>query len=168
MSPGRQRASNSYYQMRRRCTDPRCIVYAYYGGRGIKVCARWLESLANFLEDMGDRPAGTSLDRFPNNDGDYEPGNCRWATRAEQNANRRSCASGQYRASHDMVGARFGRLVVIGRGGRSGTNWKWDCRCDCGGSASVRGPDLRGGRTKSCGCKQRLSRFGGRRPAVHA
>jgi hypothetical protein len=75
--------------MRDRCTNPRHHAYALYGGRGIAVCARW-ESFENFLADMGERPAGTSLDRYPNKDGNYEPGNCRWATDVEQANNTRA------------------------------------------------------------------------------
>lgn len=73
--------------MKSRCSNPRHPKYQSYGARGIKVCTRW-KSFANFLADMGEAPAGLSLDR-KNNDGHYEPGNCRWATRAEQASNTR-------------------------------------------------------------------------------
>jgi hypothetical protein len=82
------RTYNSWCNMIRRCThdnDPR---YPEWGGRGITVCERWLD-YPNFLADMGERPPGTTLDR-EDNDGNYEPGNCRWATPPEQMANRRN------------------------------------------------------------------------------
>jgi hypothetical protein len=74
--------------MRQRCTNPNAPHYGCYGGRGIKVCERW-QLYENFLSDMGERPTGLSIDRV-NNDGDYEPSNCRWATKQEQVENTRS------------------------------------------------------------------------------
>ena len=78
---------SSWLCMRQRCRNPRQKNFAHYGGRGIKVCDRW-DDFAAFLEDVGLRPAGHSLDRI-NVDGDYEPGNVRWATQQQQIENTR-------------------------------------------------------------------------------
>lgn len=81
----------SWLAMRARCRNPKHPHFRNYGGRGIQICERW-GKYQNFLADMGERPSGTTLDRFPNNDGHYEPGNCRWATWAQQVVNRRQAA----------------------------------------------------------------------------
>lgn len=84
----RTRAWLSWASMRARCLNQKNPAYKDYGGRGIVICQRWLDSFQNFFDDMGDRPDGLSLERIDVN-GNYEPGNCKWATDKEQTRNQR-------------------------------------------------------------------------------
>jgi hypothetical protein len=79
----------AWQKMKERCYYPKSAGFKYWGGRGITVCDRWRDSFQNFIDDMGPKPSSQhSLDRI-NNEGHYEPGNCRWATHLEQRHNRR-------------------------------------------------------------------------------
>lgn len=92
-----------YIAMLNRCHNPKNSNYAHYGARGIEVCARWRASFMDFLSDMGRRPPGLELDRIDNN-GNYEPGNVRWATRSENNSNRRTNRFVTWRGRTQTVG----------------------------------------------------------------
>jgi hypothetical protein len=100
---------NSWGQMMQRCNNPKDPRWSSYGGRGITICERW-RSFENFLADIGPRPPGSTLERN-DNDGDYEPGNCRWATKKEQANNRRD--------THyvDFDGERLPAAVAASRAG---------------------------------------------------
>jgi hypothetical protein len=91
--------------MIQRCENPNTRGYFYYGARGITVCARWRNSFEAFLADMGEPPERHTLDRI-DNDGIYEPGNCRWATLTEQLANRRSYRSRSAKRFVELHGFR--------------------------------------------------------------
>lgn len=80
---------HTWIHIKGRCHNPNDSRWKDYGGRGIVVCERWRNSFPSFLEDMGHRPKGTSLDRYPDMNGNYEPSNCRWATPREQQNNAR-------------------------------------------------------------------------------
>lgn len=108
---------NCYHHMIKRCYDKNNSAYQYYGARGIKVCDRWLESFENFYEDMGDRPSSQySIDRIDNN-GNYEPNNCRWSTQSEQVINsRRILSKSGYKYIHN-TGKGY-RVEVLRLGNR--------------------------------------------------
>jgi hypothetical protein len=101
---------SSWRHMLRRCNNKRSIKYSDYGGRGIRVCDRWQghHGFENFLVDMGKRPENMTLDRKDNN-GNYEPGNCRWATREEQANNTRRNRYIEFRGEYKTLSewARF-------------------------------------------------------------
>lgn len=100
----------SWSAMLHRCYCPTDASYRWYGGRGITVCSQWqgAKGFETFLVDMGSRPPGYSLDRYPNNDGNYEPGNCRWATRMEQSRGQR-----RRRGSHGQIERQHLRVSTI-------------------------------------------------------
>jgi len=81
------RTYKAWQHMKDRCLNPNDGNYHYYGGRGITITPRWMD-FVNFLADMGEVPEGLTLERI-NNDGNYEPGNCKWVTWAEQSTNKR-------------------------------------------------------------------------------
>lgn len=90
---------STWLGMKNRCSNPNNNGYKYYGGKGVRVCDRWKESFENFLNDMGTKPVGMSIDRIDSN-GDYEPSNCKWSTREEQNKNRKF----KYQRAIDKLG----------------------------------------------------------------
>lgn len=98
--------------MRQRCTNANSTHYASYGGRGITVCPEWME-FENFYRDMGDRPAGLTLERIDNDKG-YEPGNVRWASRLEQGNNRRTNVFITHDGQTKTV-AEWGRETGLGK-----------------------------------------------------
>jgi len=101
--------------MKSRCYNPNFDGYADYGGRGITVAERWLESFESFLEDMGECPSNKHSIERVNNDGNYEPGNCKWATDIEQASNRRTNRYLEYQGRKYTV-TSLARLVSIPRG----------------------------------------------------
>ncbi len=98
-------------RMKVRCTKEDAKDFPRYGGRGISICERWL-SFENFLEDMGVRPEGMQIDRI-NNDGNYEPSNCKWVTPRENSNNRRSSVFIEYMGKKQTI-AQWAREIGVG------------------------------------------------------
>lgn len=138
-----------------RCTNAKHKSYDRYGGRGISVCPEWRDSFEAFFAYMGLRPtASHSIDRFPDNDGDYRPGNVRWALPTEQGANRTH--RGYSMALSGITGRRFGKLVVVEELARVPGNGvprivRW--RCDCETTGQVRLSELTRRRKPKIGCR---------------
>lgn len=102
----------SYRDMLTRCMREGSQQYDNYGGRGIKVCKRWLESFDNFLEDMGEKPSGFQLDRRDNN-GNYTLSNCRWVTPVENSRNRRMTKVVLFRGKKECLASLVDRYGVL-------------------------------------------------------
>ena len=103
--------ARTYRAMIDRCYNPKQDSYPHYGGRGITVCDRWLESITNFVADMGERPPGMTIDRI-DLDGPYSPENCRWATSIEQMNNRTNNRFLTYNGQ-TLTAAQWSRIVSI-------------------------------------------------------
>lgn len=107
----------AWKNMRSRCYDENSPSYQWYGGKGIGVHPRWATSFENFLEDMGERPSGKTLDRI-NPTADYSPENCRWATPTEQNYNRtlkRKNKTGERNVNFTANGKKFAAFHIVNK-----------------------------------------------------
>jgi hypothetical protein len=116
----------SWQKMKERCYYKKSNRYLHYGARGIKVCDRWVNSFENFLEDMGKRPAKTSLDRLDVNE-DYSPENCRWATSKQQARNTRRNTFIEYNGQNKTI-SEWAELYGIDAyvlSGRIRLNWEF-------------------------------------------
>jgi len=104
---------HSWNNMRFRCYNDKATQYMYYGGRGIRVCNRWVNDFDAFVEDMGLRPDGMTLDRI-DPDGDYTPENCKWSSKFEQSQNRRNARKIEHNGKA-MTIAEWTRELGLGR-----------------------------------------------------
>lgn len=118
----------SFIAMTHRCLNPNRAGYENYGGKGIKICDRWLElspqGFLNFLEDMGERPNGTSLDRI-DCEGDYSPENCRWANRRTQSVNTKRKKTERNTSKYRGVSIRKVTGMFVARIGNGAGGYEW-------------------------------------------
>ncbi len=151
---------NAWVAMKQRCYNPKAVGYKYYGARGITVCERWMHSFRNFLQDMGRKPLPElSLERMDNN-GNYEPRNCCWATSSAQSRNKRKPKS--HRPYCRRGRRQFGQLQQIAIFQVNDGPVKRLCVCKCGTLRDFSRWALHGGISKNCGCVRRgklLCRF---------
>ena len=156
--------SPTYYSWRsmvRRCENPNQLGFKYWGGKGVTVCERWRRGDGKrsgfecFLADIGRRPFGLSLDRI-DGAGSYEESNCRWTTRIGQARNQTPAETRAHRTrrmiQNDMIGQRFGPLVVVAFVGGVGHRRTVRVRCDCGRTRIVRVRKLASG-DETCCCR---------------
>jgi len=111
---------SAWSNMINRCINPDCKEYKYYGGRGITVYTGWMNNPQSFINYIGPRPSAQhSIDRYPNNDGNYEPGNVRWATKKEQIDNRRRPFDTK------GIGSNSGKWYAFTPSHPVSKKWKW-------------------------------------------
>lgn len=124
--------------MKNRCLNPKNSNYSDYGGRGIKIYEPWIHYFQAFYEYLGPRPTPQhSLDRYPDNDGNYEPGNVRWATKLEQTQNRRPCKTGPTHGNFDHGGVGTPEYKTWGSAKNRCFNPKNDRYPDYGGAGTT-------------------------------
>lgn len=109
------RTYKSWCHAKDRCFNPKCKKYPLYGGRGITMCDSWKNSFITFLKDMGECPPNKTIDRI-NNDGNYEPGNCRWATPSEQANNQRQTVFLKFPSGERVTLSTASKIYAIRRG----------------------------------------------------
>ncbi len=146
-----------------RCLNPNNNAYKNYGGRGIRVCDKWLK-FEGFLEDMGTRPDGLQIDRLDNDQG-YFKDNCMWVTAKENSNNRRKS---RIFMENNLSGLTFNRWYVIEKIKCPVKNkWYFKCRCECGTEALVLGKALKSNDSTQCRHCKDLQHRGPRKTKIN-